>query len=185
MIEDFVIRKPSLGTLIKILNGLYGFDITRKGRRREYIYARKVYSKIARGLGFTYQSIAGYIGANHATILHHVKTFHVVEEIDIENHDKCIEILKAMTYITEELIEENPEILQGRIVDISYKTAKARAELNIAKKKLIRLKEENESLVKGKKIIEFLSGWTDGDMDDFIEYRLKPYHNMIRNRSIN
>lgn len=48
-----------------------GIDIKTRNRKRQVIYAKKIYCAIARQKGHTFQSIGDYIGADHATVLWH------------------------------------------------------------------------------------------------------------------
>ena len=59
--------------LKKIVNDVFLVDIDIENRKRDVVDARKVYSKILRDSGYSYESIGKTINKNHATIMHYVK----------------------------------------------------------------------------------------------------------------
>ena len=60
--------------LKRIVNDTFLVDIEIESRKRDVVDARKVYSKILRDSGYSYESIGKTINKNHATIMHYVKT---------------------------------------------------------------------------------------------------------------
>ena len=60
--------------LKRIVNDTFLVDIEIESRKRDVVDARKVYSKILRDSGYSYESIGNTINKNHATIMHYVKT---------------------------------------------------------------------------------------------------------------
>lgn len=60
--------------LKRIVNDAFLVDIEIESRKRDVVDARKVYSKILRDSGYSYESIGKTINKNHATIMHYVKT---------------------------------------------------------------------------------------------------------------
>ena len=59
--------------LKKIVNDVFLVDIDIENRKRDVVDARKVYSKILRDSGYSYELIGKTINKNHATIMHYVK----------------------------------------------------------------------------------------------------------------
>ena len=59
--------------LKRIVNDTFLVDIEIESRKRDVVDARKVYSKILRDSGYSYESIGKTINKNHATIMHYVK----------------------------------------------------------------------------------------------------------------
>ena len=60
-----------LNTLINKVQIITGVDIRVKSRKRDVIYAKKIYYSIARQKGYTYDKIGSLLGADHATVLWH------------------------------------------------------------------------------------------------------------------
>jgi len=61
--------------LKKIVNDLFNADLSDNTRRRSYVDARKVYSKILSEEGYCYGYIGDTIGKDRTTILHYIKSF--------------------------------------------------------------------------------------------------------------
>jgi predicted transcriptional regulator len=59
--------------LQKIVNNIFLVNIEVKSSKRGVVDARKVYSKILRQRGLSFQKIGNCIGKNHATIIHYIK----------------------------------------------------------------------------------------------------------------
>jgi len=59
--------------LKRIVNDVFLVDIEIESRKRDVVDARKVYSKILRDSGYSYELIGKTINKNHATIMHYVK----------------------------------------------------------------------------------------------------------------
>ena len=59
--------------LKKIVNDVFLVDIEIESRKRDVVDARKIYSKILRDSGYSYELIGKTINKNHATIMHYVK----------------------------------------------------------------------------------------------------------------
>jgi hypothetical protein len=56
-----------------IVNEAFLVDLDIDNRKRETVDARKIYSKILRDSGYSYQAIGKTINKNHATIIHYIK----------------------------------------------------------------------------------------------------------------
>lgn len=84
----------TLEELNYVLKTMYGFDMWKKGRKRNYVYARKVYCQLAHKMGYGPTSIMRSINDTsfkHDIVLHHVKTFNVINEIDLYHYNACID----------------------------------------------------------------------------------------------
>jgi len=78
--------------LKKIVNDVFLVDLQVKDRRRDVVDARKVYSKILRDNGCSYELIGNTIGKDHATIIHYVKNIEYLltyDRILIEKYVAC------------------------------------------------------------------------------------------------
>ena len=60
-----------LDKIINRVNDVNCVDIRIKGRKKEVVYARKMYSHIAYQKGYSYTTIAERLNMTHASILHH------------------------------------------------------------------------------------------------------------------
>lgn len=80
-----------MNSLKEIVGNATGTDIMNKGRYRNIVDARIVFSKIIRERGYTYSSIARYLNKDHSTIIHYICECNSL----IQTDDKMME-----TYIT-------------------------------------------------------------------------------------
>ena len=80
-----------LSELIYVLSTTYGWDIAKKTRKREVVYARKVYCKIASDMGYGPSAIGSALGISHDLAIHHRDTFNVVMPRDIMAYNACID----------------------------------------------------------------------------------------------
>lgn len=55
--------------------GISFADVIGSCKELKYVYARKIFAKLARETGFTYQQIGKQIGRSHATIIYYLKTY--------------------------------------------------------------------------------------------------------------
>lgn len=72
---------------------LYKFDVMKKTRKRKYAYARKAFTVLASNYGHTNEAITAAFGINHDVIIYGIKTFDVLNKIDIANYNRCIDRL--------------------------------------------------------------------------------------------
>jgi Sec7-like guanine-nucleotide exchange factor len=76
--------------LIKIVNEVFLLDLTLNNRKRETVDARKIYSKILKERGHTFQAIGKEINKDHATIVHYLKDIDFLLSSDSLLMDKYI-----------------------------------------------------------------------------------------------
>ena len=80
-----------LEELKMFLDACYGFDISRKTRKREIVYAKKVFCQIATKYGgFTLENIGKEIKLQHDNVLYHRNTFVAVAPIDLHHYNAAI-----------------------------------------------------------------------------------------------
>tara|TARA_R110002020_G_scaffold100855_5_gene238104 strand:- start:27550 stop:27951 length:402 start_codon:yes stop_codon:yes gene_type:complete len=73
---------------------MYDFKIWERGRKRDVIYARKVWCQLAHKMGFGPTAMMRAVNNNafkHDIMLHHKKTFSVVNTIDLHHYNACID----------------------------------------------------------------------------------------------
>jgi hypothetical protein len=175
MLSDKNLRLERLKSLVE---DIYGFNLSGGGRKREYVYAKKVYAKIAMDQGHTSASIGRSLNYNHATVLFYYKTFHSVKPSDIEIYERIIEIYEKVSDIKDENLSIKVKAKNGsKLIKAKYEIliSELRSKINILE--INSKKEENN-----KKVLDMMSGWTEDERSDFIEYRLKPYSKSIENR---
>ena len=80
----------------QIVNNVFGLDVLLKSRKRKYVNARMVYSKILREQNFTYYHIGLSLLKNHASILHYVKSIDWILSYDkklLKKYEQCLDLL--------------------------------------------------------------------------------------------
>ena len=83
-------RKEEIDELKKIVNDVFLVDLEVKNRKRGVVDARKIYSKILRDSGYSYELIAETINKDHATIIHYVRNVEHILSYDRMLRDKYV-----------------------------------------------------------------------------------------------
>jgi len=154
----------TLQDLTDKLNEYYKFDIKERTRKRKYVYARKVYSVIAREMGYTFEKIGAHIGLKHDAVLYHCRSIY-----SVEIKDKVIfnRVIKDFSLPIKE-------------IDLDTKKAIMQAE---AESKAI----DNVSYI-SQKLIDSITGivkeWDIESINDFINTRLEPYDKMMQAKTL-
>ena len=136
----------------------FGLDISTRSRKRKYVYARKVFCKLARETGATFKAIGNEINTNHDLVLFHCNTIDVVEYQYKDKHD--------------ELIDE---------LDLVF--SKPFANIEKAKiKKQIAQTNTSETLNRIKCITDVISEWDIETVQEFKQTRLDPFNASLKHR---
>lgn len=100
-------RQEEINELKKIVNDVFLVDLQLKDRKRDVVDARKVYSKILRDNGYSYELIGETIGKDHATIIHYVKNIEYLltyDRILIDKYVACKNVfIKKKKSISEQV----------------------------------------------------------------------------------
>jgi hypothetical protein len=83
-------KKEEIDELKKIVNDVFLVDLDVNNRKRGVVDARKVYSKILRDSGYSYDLIGETINKNHATIIHYVKNIEHILSYDRVVRDRYV-----------------------------------------------------------------------------------------------
>ena len=86
--QKFISQSNQMEELKTIVNNVFSTDLDSESRQREIIDARKVYSKILRDIGYTYQYIGDSIKKDHATIIHYNKNIDYLLVYDKDFREK-------------------------------------------------------------------------------------------------
>ena len=147
-----------LDKLKKAVDKKFGLDIATRSRKRKYVYARKVFCKLARETGATFKAIGNEINTNHDLVLFHCNTIDVIEYQYKDKHD--------------ELIDE---------LDLVF--SKPFANIEKAKiKKQIAQTNTSETLKRIKCITDVISEWDIETVQEFKQTRLDPFNALIKTR---
>jgi hypothetical protein len=122
-------------TLKEIVSGVFNVDISLKDRRRNSVDARRIYSKVLRERGYTFESIGDSLDRDHATIIHYISSVDTILAYDKGLRDKYIACKNVF--------------LEGR-APLMIERMKKDADLYVT---VIRLNDELQEIIKEKKEI--------------------------------
>jgi len=153
-------RQEEINELKKIVNNVFLVDLQATSRKRDMVDARKVYSKILRDNGYSYEFIGETIGKDHATIIHYIKNIEYLLSYDrilIDKYVTCKNVfIKEKKCISDQLKKD---------VDV-YVT-------------LIRLNNELQEAIESKnkilnEFVDFIEQYekTTGHLPNIYDYRL-------------
>lgn len=143
------------------LHNYYQFDIATKSRKREIVYAKKVFCKIGYELGYTYDKVAAVLNANHDLAIYHASTINCIEDRDKMIFDKIIDDYSL--FIKKFNTQKKRIIIKG-IQD------------NLEKQK----SEEYKDLIT--EINKTIINWDRDSIRNFIDTRLKVYDKSLTNK---
>jgi len=81
----------SLEELKFVLNQMYEFDISRKTRKREVVYAKKVFIQLAKRYGWQWKDIVPILGISHDNCIFHFNSFGCIRPMDLHHFNSCID----------------------------------------------------------------------------------------------
>jgi hypothetical protein len=143
------------------LHNYYQFDIATKSRKREIVYAKKVFCKIGYELGYTYDKVAAVLNSNHDLAIYHASTINSIEDRDKMIFDKIIDDYSL--FIKKFNAQKKRIIIKG-IQD------------NLEKQK----SEEYKDLIT--EINKTIINWDRNSIREFIDTRLKVYDKALTNK---
>jgi hypothetical protein len=99
-------RQEEINELKRIINDIFLVDIHSKDRKRGVVDARKVYSKILRDNGYSYELIGETIDKDHATIIHYIKNIEYLLSYDRILADKYVACKNVFIKKKESVLEQ-------------------------------------------------------------------------------
>jgi len=139
-----------MNELKDIVDTIFDVNITNTVRKKEYVDARMVFSKIIHDRGATVVSIGQYLGKNHSSILNYMANF--------DNYFSEQSLKKKYVVCREAFLQKRPVdklyIEKDRISNIENKYKRFKHILDIMNDRTPYGKED----VLEKKIISFLNG---------------------------
>tara|TARA_R110002049_G_scaffold231127_2_gene403411 strand:+ start:13112 stop:13570 length:459 start_codon:yes stop_codon:yes gene_type:complete len=100
----------TLEELKYVLDQMYDFDIGRKTRKREVVYAKKVFIKLAKEYGYNWIDMKKFVNLQHDNCIFHYKSFGDIKPMDLEKYNAAIDYfnLPMMKYPTVSAINGSP-----------------------------------------------------------------------------
>lgn len=84
------LNKKKVIALKSVVNEIFLIDVDEDSRRRDIVDARRIYSKILRDEGCSFNSIGESIGRDHATIMHYTKSIDSILTYDKNLRERYI-----------------------------------------------------------------------------------------------
>jgi len=106
-------RQEEIDELKRIVNDIFLVDLEVINRKRDVVDARKVYSKILRDNGYSYDLIGKTLGKDHATIIHYIKNIEYIlsyDKIIIDKYVACKNVFITTRKSIKEQIEKDVDI---------------------------------------------------------------------------
>jgi len=145
-------------TIKEAVDKKFNLDIALKTRQRNYIYAKKVFSKLAYESGATFREVGDIIKKSHCNILHHVNSVNVISIDDKKKHDEIIKEL-GLVFARPFFNPEQEEI-----------------------KKEIKKAKTTQTIKQIQDITDILSGWDIETVAEFKQTRLDPFNVSLKHR---
>ena len=145
-------------TIKEAVDRKFNLDIALKTRQRNYIYAKKVFSKLAYESGATFREVGDIIKKSHCNILHHVNSVNVISIDDKKKHDEIIKEL-GLVFARPFFNSEQEEI-----------------------KKEIKKAKTTQTIKQIQDITDILSGWDIETVEEFKKTRLDPFNASLKHR---
>ena len=142
-------------TIKEAVDKKFNLDIALKTRQRNYIYAKKVFSKLAYESGATFREVGDIIKKSHCNILHHVNSINVIGVEDKKKHDEIIREL-------------------GLVLSKPF--------FNSEQDKIKKEIKTNKTIKEIQDVIDILSGWDIETVAEFKQTRLDPFNASLKNR---
>jgi len=106
-------RQEEIDELKRIVNDIFLVDLEVINRKRDVVDARKVYSKILRDNGYSYDLIGKTLGKDHSTIIHYIKNIEYIlsyDKIIIDKYIACKNVFITTRKSIKEQIEKDVDI---------------------------------------------------------------------------
>jgi len=151
----------TLEQLIDEIHNYYQFDIRTKSRKREIVYAKKVFCKLGYEIGYTYDKVAAMLNSNHDLALYHANSINDVEDRDKKIFDKIVDDFDLL--VPKFNIRTKKRIIKG-------------IEDNLEKQKI----ERSKDLIT--EINKVIINWDRPTIQEFIDTRLKIFNKAVNSR---
>ena len=163
-----------MNALKSIVENMFGVDIMKKRRGRDFVNARLIYSKILRDAGCTFESIADSLNKDHTTIIHYIDISNSIFMQDDQLSEKY--------FVCKDLfLKDNPQLSREykefEMASKIFRLTSERDEL------LKRIKWANEIKAKYERlegIIELINMRTPIGLEKSIEMKINRMCNEIR-----
>ena len=100
------LNEKKIRTLKEIIKEIFLVDVDEDSRKRSVVDARKVYSKILRDEGYSFETIGNSFDRDHATVIHYAKSIDSILTYDRDLREKYIACKAIYTEKRESIFED-------------------------------------------------------------------------------
>lgn len=164
-----------------IVNSVYGVDISRRVRIREYTEARRIYYKLLRDEGYSYPQIAhnSPMLVDHTTVIHHVQKIEGFLEIYPAIRRKYQTCLDMFLESKGEDLRIVSAPARATITEMNIKLQHLEEQLSLCRQNNALLRESNERF---EETIQYLSVNVPEGKEDVALKRIQAMFNTIGNK---
>jgi hypothetical protein len=160
--------------LKRIIKHLFGVNIDVNTRKRAFVDARRVYSKILRDIGFSYASIGFTLKKDHATIIHYLRNIDhifVQDKLLFDKYKKCRDVV--FKCVDEGSIFMDESNYKKVYVELEQK-------VNELQSKYAKLHQRVEQYKRIESIIDLVNERTIEGMEEVIENKIRTMFNGLK-----
>lgn len=123
-------KNENVDRVKELIKTVFSVDIEKETRRRDFVDARRVYSKLMREKGYPYKFIGETIGKDHASIIHYLRDIDYIFVHDknlFEMYKKCKSALMMepdddmLKPITDAMYKQRIKELEHEVFELNYK----------------------------------------------------------------
>jgi hypothetical protein len=100
------LNEKKIIALKDVVKEIFLIDVDKDSRKRDIVDARRVYSKILRDEGYSFESIGLSLGRNHATVIHYAKSIDSILNYDRNLRERYIACKEIYIEKRESIFEE-------------------------------------------------------------------------------
>lgn len=93
----------------------YELNMSKRSRARDYVYARKVFVKLAKDYGYEWVQMKRHIDATHDLCIYHYKTFDAIRPKDLRVYNGAIQYFQIGVDHIENIRELSPTIVRDNV----------------------------------------------------------------------
>lgn len=114
-------KSNKIKELKRIVKEIFLIDVDTQSRKRDVVDARRIYSKILREEGFSFEFIGESVGKDHATIIHYTKSIDTILTHDKALRDRYIACKEMYVKSRGSIIEDMKKDIDAYVTIIRLK----------------------------------------------------------------
>jgi len=167
-------RHQRLLKLEIVVNSVFMVNVKEKCRQRDIVNARIIFSKIAREHFYKFTEIGRFLGVNHATIIHYIKSFDNYSATDkalTRNYTECVNMFNDDTFDVNISLEDN---LKKQVISLKKQINSLNSELTLSK-----TSNSSSDVIRLLDLFKMVKDRTRVGTEDFIKTKLNSFYNGV------